>query len=103
MQTPNCLLMTTNPAGYAASAVVWREIATRMDERLDCVMIQPKTIVEVGCRTGYGTALLAKRYPDAEIHALDVSAEMLDYARKNTHSQVTWLHSKLETLPFPDH
>ncbi|MEM9991460.1 MAG: methyltransferase domain-containing protein [Bacteroidota bacterium] len=45
---------------------------------------QPVHILEVGCGTGYNTALLAKHYPNAQITALDVSEEMIAKARQKT-------------------
>lgn len=38
-------------------------------------------IVEVGCGTGFGTALLAAKAPQAEITAIDISEAMLGLAR----------------------
>jgi len=42
----------------------------------------PQRILEVGCGTGKNLAQLARRFPDAEIVGLDLSAEMLSKARK---------------------
>ncbi len=41
-------------------------------------------ILEVGCGTGYNLAKLAKKYKTAEIIGMDVSADMVDLAKKNT-------------------
>ncbi len=38
--------------------------------------------LDVACGTGTVTALLAQKYPDAKITALDLSAEMLELAKK---------------------
>lgn len=38
-------------------------------------------ILEVGCGTGYYTALLQNKYPQVKITALDISAEMIKYSR----------------------
>lgn len=41
----------------------------------------PRRVVDLGCGPGHLTALLARRWPDAEIAALDSSAEMVAAAR----------------------
>ncbi|TCM58599.1 S-adenosylmethionine-diacylgycerolhomoserine-N-methyltransferase [Rhizobium sp. PP-F2F-G48] len=39
-------------------------------------------VLEVGCGTGRNLALIAKRYPQARLYGLDISAEMLISAEK---------------------
>lgn len=41
----------------------------------------PKRIADIGCGPGTLTALLADRFPDAEIEGIDSSAEMIDAAQ----------------------
>ncbi|WP_147916202.1 FAD-dependent oxidoreductase [Ruania zhangjianzhongii] len=41
----------------------------------------PTTIVDLGAGTGAGTIALATRFPEARIHSLDVSAELLERLR----------------------
>ena len=43
----------------------------------------PKRAVDLGCGPGNSTALLAARWPKAELEGVDSSAEMLDDARKS--------------------
>ena len=45
---------------------------------------RPKRILEVGCGTGTNLVRLARAFPDAEIVGLDLSADMLNLARKKT-------------------
>lgn len=63
--------------GYDASAVLAREVARRMGERLDLVKIQPQRILDVGCGTGADLRLLAERYPQAQRIGCDFSSAML--------------------------
>jgi S-adenosylmethionine-diacylgycerolhomoserine-N-methlytransferase len=41
------------------------------------------TVLEIGCGTGRNLALVARRYPSAQLHGLDISSEMLKSARRN--------------------
>ena len=62
---------------YDAAAVLQREVAKRLSERLDYIKHQPARALDIGCGTGFITDDLLKRYPKAEIIALDVSLNML--------------------------
>ncbi len=68
-------------AGYDASAVLQREVCTRMLERLDYIKLQPERILDAGSGTGWGTRRLTQRYPDAQTIALDIAGSMLQAAR----------------------
>ncbi|MDR2092911.1 MAG: methyltransferase domain-containing protein [Azoarcus sp.] len=59
------------------AAFLVREIARRMDERLDYMRIAPKCILDLGCGTGGDLARLAERYPDAERLGIDFAPPML--------------------------
>lgn len=53
---------------------------------------RPRRILDLGCTIGHSTLAYARRYPDAEIHAIDVSAPLLRYA-----------HARAEALGFAVH
>ncbi len=55
------------PAQYEKMAVIAKAAADEMVSRLDLVTLQPKKILEIGCATGYTTALLKKYYPTADL------------------------------------
>ena len=56
-------------------------------------------LLDVGCGTGLSTRALLEAYPDAEIVAVDASAEMLAQARAKTWPDtVRFVHSRAEDL-----
>ena len=56
-------------------------------------------LLDVGCGTGLSTAALLETYPEAEIIAVDASAEMLAQARAKTWpTTVRFVHSRAEEL-----
>ncbi|HEY0665796.1 MAG TPA: malonyl-ACP O-methyltransferase BioC [Gallionella sp.] len=66
---------------YDATAVMQREVCTRMLERLDYIRMKPASILDAGSGTGWGTRQLAQRYPQAGVVALDIAIGMLRTAR----------------------
>ncbi|GAA4543035.1 class I SAM-dependent methyltransferase [Pseudonocardia xishanensis] len=59
----------------------------------------PRRLLDLGCGTGASTAALLAAHPDAEITAVDGSAEMLAVARsKEWPPSVRFVHSRLEEL-----
>jgi malonyl-CoA O-methyltransferase len=67
---------------YDRAAVLQRHVADELVARLDVVRLAPRTILEVGCGTGYATRLLARRYRRARLVALDLAVEMAALARE---------------------
>ncbi len=87
---------------YDAAAVLSKEVADRLIERLDYMRIQPATILDIGAGTGYVSQLLAKRYPTAQIYAVDFAENMLKNGEKNlTFPNLHWLAADAYQLPFP--
>lgn len=80
-------------AGYDAVAVLQREVACRMLERLDYVKIEPERVLDLGCGTGASLTALSERYPKSQIVGADVSEAMLQ-AGRTQRSRLRWL------LPF---
>ncbi len=69
-------------AGYDAAAVLQREIATRMLERLQYVRLQPQRVLDLGCGTGAASVELGRRYPAARVLGLDLALPMLQQASR---------------------
>ena len=54
-----------------------REIARRMDERLDYIRVTPRRVLDLGCGTGADLPRLAERFPAATLLAADFAPAML--------------------------
>jgi malonyl-CoA O-methyltransferase len=67
---------------YDEVAVLQREIASRMIERLSYIRHQPELIVDIGAGTGCATRTLASHYRKAKVIALDFALPMLQQARR---------------------
>ncbi len=66
-------------ATYEDHAEVQKEVAQGLAARLP--VSEPGRILEIGCGSGNYTALLAERYPGADILALDFAPGMIEAAR----------------------
>ena len=66
---------------YDAAAVLQREIATRLAERLDAMKLVPSAVLDAGCGTGDAQAEFAARFQSARYVGLDIALPMLAAAR----------------------
>jgi len=66
---------------YDAAAVLQHEVCRRNLERLDFIRHVPARILDAGSGTGNAWPGLARRYPRAQIVALDLAPGMLRHAR----------------------
>lgn len=64
-------------ATYDANAVLQREIGERLTERLDLIRMQPETVLDLGCGTGFITEHLLKRYKKARVVGVDLAYSMV--------------------------
>ncbi len=71
---------------YDESAVLQREVCTRMLERLDYIKLQPARLLDAGSGTGWGGRQLAEKYPAAQLISLDIAIGMLQAAQ----SRAAW-------------
>ncbi len=91
---------------YDKVAVLQREIGHRMAERLGFIRQQPTAILDLGCGTGDGLRRLEKRFPKAQIIALDMAFNMLQEARKpyswlqRWRKKSLWLCADAEHIPI---
>ncbi len=68
---------------YDDVAVLQRQTGDELLDRLLLVTLQPKSILDLGVGTGRNLSLLAKRYPKAQLMAVDIATEMVKQARIN--------------------
>ncbi|MEO8133561.1 MAG: malonyl-ACP O-methyltransferase BioC [Betaproteobacteria bacterium] len=72
------------PAAFAAyrdAAILQREVARRMLERLDYVRLDPALVIDAGCGVGHALPGLRGRFPAARLLAVDFALPMLLRAR----------------------
>jgi malonyl-CoA O-methyltransferase len=67
---------------YDGAAVLQREVAQRMAERLGIVRLDPKLILDAGCGTGEALGELLARYPRARLLGVDLAHSMVRAARR---------------------
>jgi malonyl-CoA O-methyltransferase len=66
---------------YAGASRLESEVGARMLERLDYVRLAPARILDAGCGPAPQAAALRRRYPGAQLLAVDFSLPMLERAR----------------------
>ena len=89
---------------YDASAVLQREIADRLLERLDLIKRRPALILDIGCGTGYCTKALQRRYRLARVLGIDIAEAMAQRARRKAGwlSRSRFVCGDAEILPLAD-
>ncbi len=90
---------------YEDAAILQREVAGRLLERLDFIRIQPRRIADLGAGTGFCIRDLIARYGDSEVIALDLAPAMLREARERRvfpGGQDRYVCGDLEALPLAD-
>ena len=89
---------------YDASAVLQTEVRNLLLQRLDLTDLSPRLVVDAGAGTGHAGRALKRRYPSAQVLAVDSSFGMLNAAGR----QQSWLRpfarlcADAERLPLPD-
>jgi len=84
---------------YDEAAVLQKQVAQHLDERLDLIKIEPKQILDVGTGTGILAEKIQKRYPKARLIGIDLALNMLQQAQQKTQHSPKNLLEKLKA-PF---
>ncbi|HIF51182.1 MAG TPA: malonyl-ACP O-methyltransferase BioC [Thiotrichaceae bacterium] len=69
---------------YDDAALLQQTVADRLIESFEHIKIKPKTILELGAGTGYGSRLLKQLFKKAQIYQVDISVEMIKNSRTHT-------------------
>ncbi|MBE0448694.1 MAG: methyltransferase domain-containing protein [Actinobacteria bacterium] len=87
---------------YDKYAVVQKEMAVDLMTHLKKPRHEFSNILEIGCGTGYLTALLANAFPHARIVALDIAPEMIAIAKESLkgHETIEYVVSDGENPSF---
>jgi malonyl-CoA O-methyltransferase len=67
---------------YDDAAVLQREVAARLLDRLDLIRLAPSSVVDIGAGTGFSSEALSKRYRKARMLSLDIALPMLQQTRR---------------------
>lgn len=81
-------------SSYAAQAELQREIGERLMDRLDGLRIAPDLVLDLGCGPRPTARALARRFRDARVMALDLSAGVLAEARRES----GWLQRRFRCI-----
>lgn len=68
---------------YDEAAVLQRQVAEHLRERLELTTVEPNIILDMGAGTGILTKKIIQEYPKATIIAMDMSEQMLQRATFN--------------------
>ena len=79
---------------YDAVAILQREVANRLLERLDLLKMVPATILDLGSGTGHCSAALVERYPRARVTSLDLARAMVKKTRERFCLTLKSLHHR---------
>lgn len=87
---------------YEAFAKIHQEIEHRLLTRLDYFLMQPRTILDLGCGTGILSAQLKQRYPEALVVSTDIAQSMLAQVHKKQTPSHQWplICADMNLLPF---
>ncbi|MFO7530769.1 MAG: malonyl-ACP O-methyltransferase BioC [Marinobacter sp.] len=85
---------------YDQASRLQRLMGEAMLARLAQQNVAPRTILDLGCGTGWFTRELQKRFPEAQIIGVDLSPGMIEKARSSSPESIEWLTADAESLPF---
>jgi malonyl-CoA O-methyltransferase len=93
-------------SAYDSVAHLQREVGRELLQRLDELRVDPDTVLDLGCGTGFFSGPLANRFPQARHVGLDLAEGMVTYARQRKQQTMgqdgagVWLVGDAEALPL---
>jgi malonyl-CoA O-methyltransferase len=103
--------------GYAAAATLQREVGQRLLESLDYLALrkdgnaasEPRVVLDVGCGPAHAAAAMKKRWPRAQVVALDLAMPMLQLSKQRAgwwkpalNRDLARINADAAALPFAD-
>ncbi|SFM90931.1 malonyl-ACP O-methyltransferase BioC [Marinobacter pelagius] len=85
---------------YDQASRLQRLMGEAMLARLAQKNVAPRTILDLGCGTGWFTRELQTRFPEAHIVGVDLSPGMIEKAKSSSPESIQWLTADAESLPF---
>jgi SAM-dependent methyltransferase len=83
-----------------------RSIADAIEHAVERLQPRPgERILDLATGTGWGSRVIAQRFPQATVVGTDIAEQMLDYARgaaRKLALDIEYQHADAEALPFPD-
>jgi malonyl-CoA O-methyltransferase len=91
-------------ARYDASAVLQHEVESRLLERLDLLETPPARVLDLGCGPGRAARLIKRRWPRAQVIAIDPALPMRQQTRKRAGwwRPVRCVQAEAEALPLAE-
>ena len=86
--------------GYDVFSSLHREIADSLLAQFEMEAL-PRSVLDVGCGTGYLTARCKDCWPESQIVGLDFSRGMIEVARQRP-DEIGWVLADARNLPFSD-
>lgn len=81
---------------FDSVAGVFETVGDRLRDRLDVLLVEPRHVLDLGCRTGYQLDALQQRYPKASVIGIDPSPGV---TASMPGSWPSWLRKKKGRLP----
>lgn len=69
---------------------------------LELIPKKPRTILDVGCASGWLLSEIAKRYPHVQCTGIDVYRKSIEYGKRR-YKHLRLFCADAHNLPFPDH
>lgn len=91
-------------ATYLEAAALQKEVEARLLEQSEYLEIPPQRVLDLGAGPGRASGILKRRWPKAEVVAMDLSLPMLRQVSKQTRfwRPVKRVCADAMQLPFPD-
>ena len=87
---------------YSQHAALQREVEDRLLERLEYYPAQPARVLDIGCGPGRGSEALRKRFPSAQVIALDLALPMLRRIKPGWRRPLARVCADARELPLAD-